>query len=259
MGSNYRTARLEHALQICSPVLHAGHRRRSCIHRRSRGQFLRARRAHRRQALEFSNRSRPSRLGDFIFSEWQAIHRGNQRLASECRWWSGRPAVPAGKLSAGLHISCICFAGGIEMKALFVLLFVPALAGAQNLPDVLKQGEDVFNKSCAAGYCHGALGAGGGAPRVAARGFDQTFINDTVTRGIPNTAMPPFANTLSRSELTAVVAYVARLNGIANPSINPGSSRDSLPETSGPPLSAGSARGRELFSDAIRSFGRCSR
>jgi mono/diheme cytochrome c family protein len=145
------------------------------------------------------------------------------------------------------------------MKAIFLLVFVPALAVAQNLPDVLKQGEEIFSKSCATGYCHGAMGAGGGAPRVAARGFDQTFINNTVTRGIPNTAMPPFANTLSRGDLTAVVAYVARLNGIASPTIAAGGGRDGLPEPpAGPALSADAGRGRDLFSDAVRGFGRCS-
>ena len=145
------------------------------------------------------------------------------------------------------------------MKSVFLFgfIFIPMLAGGQNLTDVLKQGEDVFNKTCAAGYCHGAQGAGGGAPRVSARGFDQTFINNTVTRGIPNTAMPPFTNALSRADLIAVVAYVAKLNGIANPTIAAGGGRDGLLE---PPtvLSGDDARGRSLFFDAVRSFGRCS-
>jgi mono/diheme cytochrome c family protein len=140
------------------------------------------------------------------------------------------------------------------MKGIFLMLLLPALAVAQNLPDVVKQGEDVFGKTCANGYCHGAQGAGGGAPRLAARGFDQAYINNAVTRGIPNTAMQSFASTLSRSELTAVVVYVARLNGVANPTV-----AANLPAT--PPaavLPADAARGRDLFSDAVRSFGRCS-
>jgi len=140
------------------------------------------------------------------------------------------------------------------MKKLLLLLFLPALANAQNLNDVLKNGEDVFAKTCASGYCHGAQGAGGGAPRIAARGFDQTFISNTVTRGIPNTPMPPFTMTLSRADLTAVIAYVAKLNGIANPAIV-----TALPvPPAAPALSATAARGRDLFSDAFRSFGRCS-
>ncbi len=137
-----------------------------------------------------------------------------------------------------------------------VLLFfaIAACACAQSLPDVLKQGESVFSKSCATGYCHGARGANGGAPRLAARGFDQPFISNTVTRGVPNTAMPAFGTTLSRADLTAVVAYVASLNGVTNPTIT------SAGPTSAPAakLSGDAARGRDLFSDAVRSFGRCS-
>jgi mono/diheme cytochrome c family protein len=139
------------------------------------------------------------------------------------------------------------------MKSLFLLLLLPALASAQNAADMLKQGEQVFTATCASGYCHGAQGVGGGAPRIAARGFDQTFIANTVTRGIPNTGMQSFANSLSRTDLTAVVAYVAKLNGIASPVTVP-----NTPAPPAPVLSAGAQRGRELFSDAARSFGRCS-
>jgi mono/diheme cytochrome c family protein len=139
-----------------------------------------------------------------------------------------------------------------------VLLFfaIAACACAQSLPDALKQGESVFIKSCATGYCHGARGANGGAPRLAARGFDQPFISNTVTRGVPDTAMPAFGTTLSRADLTAVVAYVASLNGVTNPVI-----ASSGGTSAGPPatkLSGDAARGRDLFSDAVRSFGRCS-
>ena len=140
------------------------------------------------------------------------------------------------------------------MKAIFLLFLMPAIAAAQNLPDVLKQGEDVFNKTCANGYCHGAQGVGGGAPRISARGFDQVYINNTVSRGVPNTAMQSFANTLSRTELTAVVAYVAGLNGVENPVIT----TNAAPAPASASLSAEATRGRALFSDAVRSFGRCS-
>ena len=137
--------------------------------------------------------------------------------------------------------------------ALVLLVFSPVFALAQN-PNILEQGREVFNKSCSSGYCHGAAGAGGGAPRIAARGFDQNFIMNTVTRGIPNTGMQAFASTLSREELNAVVAYVARLNGISNPSPAPVVSAAPSPAA----LSAEAERGRRLFSDAVKSFGRCS-
>jgi len=135
------------------------------------------------------------------------------------------------------------------MKHALLLLTLSALTHAQ---DLVKQGEAVFSKSCATGYCHGARGANGGAPRLAARGFEQAFIASTVQRGIPNTAMPAFGTTLSRADLNAVVAYVASLNGVTT-LVNSGPS--GVPNAK---LSGDAARGRDLFSDAVHSFGRCS-
>ena len=56
-------------------------------------------------------------------------------------------------------------------RALF-LLTVGVVASAQNLPEVLKQGEKVFSETCATGYCHGVRGTPAGAPRLVGRGFD---------------------------------------------------------------------------------------
>jgi mono/diheme cytochrome c family protein len=138
------------------------------------------------------------------------------------------------------------------MKGALLIFAVAALAvHALSAQDLVKQGEGVFNTSCAIGYCHGARGTAGGAPRLAARGFDQAFINNTVQRGVPSTAMPAFGTVLSRGDLTAVVAYVASLNGIAvtTPVIS---------ATPGARLSGDAGAGLNLFSDAVRSFGRCS-
>jgi mono/diheme cytochrome c family protein len=137
------------------------------------------------------------------------------------------------------------------MRGALFLLLVPAIGWSQS------SGEKVFAQSCATGYCHGARGTPAGAPRLAGRGFDQAYITSTITRGLPGTAMPAFGTTLSRADLAAVAAYVANLNGIANPSINVGPG----PGAGGPPeiaLSAEAERGRALFFDAIRGFGRCS-
>jgi cytochrome c553 len=144
------------------------------------------------------------------------------------------------------------------MRPAFLMLIASSLGWAQSLPDVLKHGEQMFNQSCATGYCHGAKGAAAGAPRLAGRGFDQAYINNTAVRGLPGTAMPAFGTTLSRADLTAVVAYVATLNGIANPSINLGPGG---PGAGGPAeisLTPAAERGRILFFDAVRGFGRCS-
>lgn len=146
----------------------------------------------------------------------------------------------------------------LKVRRCCLLLLLAAVASAQDLKEIIAQGEKVFNQSCATGYCHGTKGAAGGAPRLVARGFDQAYINATVTRGIPGTAMPAFGGSaLSRSDLAAVVAYVATLNGIANPSVGggPGAGRGGPPP---PELSADAKRGRDLFSEAFRSFGRCS-
>ncbi len=127
------------------------------------------------------------------------------------------------------------------MKALLLSILVPAIALAQT------PGEKIFNQTCATGYCHGAKGATGGAPRLAGRGFDQAYINTTISRGITGTAMPAFGNTLSRSDLTVVAAYVASLNGAV-----------AAVSDKAPALSPEATRGRELFSEAARSFGRCA-
>ncbi|HEY3825841.1 MAG TPA: cytochrome c [Bryobacteraceae bacterium] len=133
-----------------------------------------------------------------------------------------------------------------------VLIAAALPCAAQNQAAVLKQGGQVFATTCATGYCHGARGGESGAPRLAGRGFDQAYIGGVVTRGIPDTGMPSFATRLSLPDLTAVVAYVATLNGIANPNVG----GDGAAGTSA--LSAEAARGARLFREATRSFGRCS-
>ena len=145
------------------------------------------------------------------------------------------------------------------MNRTWLLLAIAPLACPQNLQEAVKHGEEVFNKSCATGYCHAIRGgSGGGAPRLAARGFDQAYINTATMRGIPATAMPAFAGVLSRPDLAAVVAYVATLNGIANPSLAPAGFPGAAAGPSQPALPPEATRGRELFSEAVRGFGRCS-
>jgi mono/diheme cytochrome c family protein len=135
------------------------------------------------------------------------------------------------------------------MTRVFLLLLIPAFCFAQT------PGEKVFAQSCATGYCHGARGTAAGAPRLAGRGFEQSYITNTVMRGLPGTAMPAFGTTISRADLEAVIAYVANLNGIVNAtvSLGPGAA-----EPAAAALSAGAEKGRELFFDAVRGFARCS-
>lgn len=132
------------------------------------------------------------------------------------------------------------------------LILIPALGWSQTA------GEKVFAQSCATGYCHGARGTPAGAPRLAGRGFEQSYITNTILRGLPGTAMPAFGTTLSRADLVAVITYVANLNGITNPTVNLGPGGPGPSGPAEPALSPEAERGRALFFDAVRGFGRCS-
>ena len=135
---------------------------------------------------------------------------------------------------------------------IFALFSLATIARSQGTEDVTARGEKVFQETCSTGYCHGAKGTASGAPRLVGRGFDQAFITATVSRGVPGTAMRAFGTSLDRRDLTAVIAYVASLNGIAGPGANPSRERPAAT------LSPEAARGRDLFFDATRSFARCS-
>lgn len=136
------------------------------------------------------------------------------------------------------------------MMRLSLVVLLPGLAFGQ---DMLSRGADLYNKTCATGYCHAPRGAAGStAPRLAARGFDQEYIARVVRQGIPGTAMAGFGTALPRADMVAIVAYVANLNGIT-PSRNP--APEAEPEKTLPP---DAARGRELFFDSVRGFSRCS-
>lgn len=133
-----------------------------------------------------------------------------------------------------------------------LLIAIPALGWSQSV------GEKVFAQSCATGYCHGARGTAAGAPRLAGRGFDQAYITNTILRGLPGTAMPAFRTALSGPALIAVIGYVAGLNGIADAKITLGPGGTVPQEPGGPALTPEAERGRALFFDALRGFGRCS-
>ncbi len=109
---------------------------------------------------------------------------------------------------------------GTGLKWLFAAFALALSCSAQNVTGVVKQGEAVFSKTCATGYCHGIRGGPSGAPRLAARGFNQAYIDKVVRNGVPDTGMTSFTTRLSPPDLVAVIAYVATLNGIANPDVS---------------------------------------
>jgi len=144
----------------------------------------------------------------------------------------------------------------IQLKWVAAAIALGVSCQAQNVANVVKQGEAVFSKTCATGYCHGVRGGPGGAPRLAARGFNQAYIDKVVRNGIPDTGMASFSTRLSRPDLAAVIAYVATLNGVANPDVSVDGTGDAV--STRPALTGEASRGARLFSEAVRGFGRCS-
>lgn len=141
--------------------------------------------------------------------------------------------------------------------ALFLMMFL--LAAAARSDERQQRGEQVFNRSCTNSLCHAQGGGlGGGAPRLADRGFDETYIATSIRAGKAGTAMPSFEAVLSREDLIAVIAYVDGLNGVV-PSANPLAAAFELPPLPPPlQLSAQAALGRALFADATRGVSSCS-
>jgi mono/diheme cytochrome c family protein len=144
----------------------------------------------------------------------------------------------------------------IQLKWMAAAIALAVSCQAQNVANVVKQGEAVFAKTCATGYCHGVRGGPSGAPRLAARGFDQPYIDKVVRNGVPDTGMASFSTRLSPPDLAAVIAYVATLNGIANPDVSMDGAADAV--STRPTLTGDGARGARLFSEALRGFGRCA-
>ncbi len=131
------------------------------------------------------------------------------------------------------------------MRFLLGLLLVSA-AVAQGL---VNQGADVFARTCTTPYCHGPSGAGGAAPKLSGRGFDEAYIVSVTRAGIPGTAMQGYGSSLPRASLNAVVAYVASLNGIES---------HITPAEPVIALSKDALRGRDLFFDSVRGVNRCA-
>src|SRR5581483_9849544 len=146
------------------------------------------------------------------------------------------------------------------MTRVLLAVAIAALAQAQDTQQMVRRGEQVFLQTCANGYCHVANGAGGGgAPRLVARGFDEPYIANVVTSGLPGTAMPSFISQLPAADLAAVIAYVDSLNGVT-PSANPGRRGSLQPAVASKraALPPDAERGRALFYEATLGFRRCS-
>lgn len=127
------------------------------------------------------------------------------------------------------------------------LALLVAQAGAP--ADEAARGEKIFAARCAIGYCHGAGGSAGRAPRIQGRSFTADYLLKVTRHGIPGTAMPAWRGQLSEEEIRAVVAYMLGI------SANPGASlatAESRTETGARPMPGRVKAGRELFFDAVR-------
>ena len=142
-------------------------------------------------------------------------------------------------------------------KIILPLLLGNVFAGmvcAQGQGQILKQGEQTYAVTCATGYCHTLKGgSGGGAPRLAARGFTLDYITRIVSSGIPDTRMIGFAAKLPEQKLQAVIAYVASLNGIHSNGQVPIPAARSKPR-----LTPVEQEGKQLLHDPLRAFSRCA-
>ena len=153
----------------------------------------------------------------------------------------------------------------LHCLALLLVIVVPATVSFAASPDspLLARGEEVYRQTCATSYCHGVGGTAAGAPRLAAREFDALYIASITANGVTNTPMAGFANALPPADLTAVMTYVASLNGIFNPQFSVDDPLASLGiEVANPlriPLAGEPQEGRELFFDAYdKGINRCS-
>lgn len=149
--------------------------------------------------------------------------------------------------------------------ALLLILICPPLAtlAAQLDNPVLAKGEQVYQLTCATGYCHGIDGEPAGAPRLSARGFNALYIGDVTANGIAETPMAGFSSVLSPEDLNAVMSYIADLNGLVNPVFSINDPLNNLGVVVIDPrqsiLTGDPALGRELFFDAyLKGVNRCS-
>jgi mono/diheme cytochrome c family protein len=114
-------------------------------------------------------------------------------------------------------------------------------------------GARIFRQTCAQGYCHGAGGTQGRAPKLLGRAYEPAAALKIISDGVANTGMPGFKDRLNATELNAVLAYVVTISG---------GDASKLPAAAGAPgrapaLSAEAKQGRELFFDAVRGVNRC--
>lgn len=108
------------------------------------------------------------------------------------------------------------------LSAFCLLIFDLPLGSAQapNAGTQIEVGKRLYAGSCGMSYCHGSEGIGGGGPKLRGREFSPEYLTLLITEGVPGTIMPGFKNSLSKPQITQLVAYLISLSpskGAAKP------------------------------------------
>lgn len=80
--------------------------------------------------------------------------------------------------------------------------------------EMLARGEKLFAQHCSVGYCHGAAGAAGRAPRLRDRKLSRDYLYQATRDGIPKSAMPGWKDRLTDDDIWALVVYIESLSGV---------------------------------------------
>ncbi len=164
--------------------------------------------------------------------------------------------IPQRELSCLIHVGRVRVAGGIAMKHALLSIRARPRLSLTGLPRISSSKAKRFSANPArldtVTELAGPMAARPGWPRVDLIKPSSRILSP---RGAPGTGNAGVRNgSFHRADLNAVVAYVASLNGVTT-LVN--SERSGI-RGRNQGFQANSARGRELFSDAVRSHGRCS-
>lgn len=118
---------------------------------------------------------------------------------------------------------------GVNLSSSVVLLFVllialafltgrgfePSVSASLSIqqdrlkdPKFIGEGARLFAPTCGSGYCHGAGGRGGGAPRLRGKGLEAPYLFKTISNGVPGTPMLAFKSEFSRDQIWKLVAFI---------------------------------------------------
>jgi mono/diheme cytochrome c family protein len=89
-------------------------------------------------------------------------------------------------------------------------LFGQSILSAQSAEAI--QGKQLFNASCAVGYCHGLDGRAGRGPRLRGRVWAKSYLYKTIEQGIPGSSMPAWQGRISEEKIASVVSYILSIS-----------------------------------------------